>query len=127
MIIVRATIKGEPDVPAITKFFEYGSADEEIFFSSAAMVEEKLRCEMKLNANEALVLFCSYVVKSIRAGKKESSIQNDGAKILSAGNTMIGVPETLRSITFEARIDNLPARKIILKEPVSASKSLLAS
>ena len=72
MISVRATIKGEPDVPAFTKFFEYGSADEEIFFSSSAMVEERLRCGMRLNANEALALFCSHVVKSIRNGKQES-------------------------------------------------------
>ena len=127
MIAVRATIQGEPDVPAFTKFFEYGKGDEEIFFSSAAMVEEKLRCKMKLNANEALVLFCSHVVKSIRAGKKDSTIQDDGVKILTARNTMIGVAETLRSITFEARVDNEPARIIILNEPVTAGKSLLAS
>lgn len=127
MITVRATIKGEPDIPAFTKLYEYGSADEEIFFSSSAMVEEKLRCGMKLNANEALVLLCSFVVKSIRAGKQDASIRNDAAKILSAGNTLIGVAETLRLITFEARIDSKPARKIVFKEPISASKSLLAS
>ena len=127
MISVRVMMMGEPDVPAFTKLFEYGSADEEIFFSSSAMVEEKLRCGMKLNANEALVLLCSFVVKSIRAGKQDASIQNDVAKILSASNTLIGVAETLRLIAFEVRIDSKPARKIVLKEPVSASKSLLAS
>ena len=127
MISVRVMMMGEPDVPAFTKLFEYGSADEEIFFSSSAMVEEKLRCGMKLNANEAVVLLCSFVLKSIRAGKHDASIQKEGGKILSASNTLIGVAETLRLITFEARIDSKPARKIVLKEPVSTSKSLLAS
>ena len=127
MISVRATIKGEPDVPAFTKIFEYGSADEEIFFSSSAMIEERLRCGMKLNANEALVLFCSHVVKSIRKGKQDVSIQNDGKKILTASNTLIGVSETLRLIRFEARVDNKPGRTIVFDEPISASKSLLAS
>jgi urease gamma subunit len=127
MISVRASIKGEPDVPAFTKFFEYGSADEEIFFSSSAMVEERLGCGMRLNANEALVLLCSHVVKSIRKGKQDVSIQNDGKKILTAGNTLIGVSETLHLIRFEARVDNKPARTIVFDEPISASKSLLAS
>lgn len=127
MISVRATIKREPDVPAFTKFFEYGSADEEIFFSSSSMVEERLRCGMRLNANETLVLFCSHVVKSIRNDKQDVTIQNDGKKILTASNTLIGVPETLRLIAFEARVDNKPARTIVFNEPISASKSLLAS
>jgi urease gamma subunit len=127
MITVRATIKGEPDMPAFTKFFEYGSGDEELFFSSAAMVEEKLRCRMKLNANEALVLYCAYLVKSIRSGKHDESIQYGAARILDAKNAMIGVPETLRSITFEAKIDNWPARNIVLKEPIHISRNPLAS
>jgi len=127
MIIVRATIKGEPDVPAFTRVFEYGSTDEEIFFSSSAMVEEKLRCGMKLNANEALVLYCSYLTRSIRGGKSDELIQEGAAKILGSDNTMIGVAETLRLITFEARIDSRPARRIVFIEPISKGKSLLAS
>src|SRR5688572_22251473 len=106
MITVRARIEGEPDMPAFARLYEYGSADEEIFFSSAAMVEEKLRCRMKLNTNEALVLYCSYLVKSIRAGKSDEWIENGAAKVLAASDAMIGVPETLRLITFDARIDN---------------------
>ena len=126
MIIVRATIKGEPDVPPFTKFFEYGSADEEIFFSSAAMVEEKLRNKMKLNANEALVLYSAYLVRAIRMGKRDEMIQTESARILTPNNALIGVPETLRSITFEARIDNRPARSIFLKEPMEISKNSVA-
>lgn len=126
MITVRTTVKGEPDVPAFTKLFEYGSADEEIFFSSASMVEEKLRCGMKLNANEALILYCSHAIKSIRAAKSDQSIQDDAAKILRADDAMIGVSETLRLLTLDVRVDNKPARTIILKEPITASKSLHA-
>ena len=127
MIIVRATIKGEPDVPAFTKSFEYGSYDEEIFFSSAAMIEEKLRCKMKLNANEALIMYCAYLVKSIRGGKRDDSIQLGAKQILPASNAMIGVAETLRSIRFEARIDNMPARIIVLEEPIAISRNQVAT
>ena len=127
MIVVRATIKGEPDVPAFTKSFEYGSDDEEIFFSSAAMVEEKLRCKMKLNANEALVMYCAYLVKSIRGGRRDDSIQLGAKQILTASNTMIGVAETLHSIRFEAKVDNKPARNIVLEEPITISQNPVAS
>ena len=81
MIHVKATIWGEPDVLPFTRIFDYGSADEEIFFSSAAMIQEKLARKMKINANEALVTYCVCVVKSIRAGRSESDIQEDAKEI----------------------------------------------
>jgi urease gamma subunit len=126
MIHVKATIWGEPDVLPFTRIFDYGSADEEIFFSSAAMIQEKLARKMKINANEALVTYCACVVKSIRAGRPESDIQEDAQKILSADKVMVGVPETLRVITFEAKIDSMPAIKITFKEPIPTSSYMLA-
>ena len=123
MMTVRATVKGEPDVPAFTKVFEYGTADEEIFFSSAAMVGEKLRCGMKLNTNEALIMYCSHAVKSIRDSKSDQSIQHDASILLGAEDAMIGVRETLRQITLDVRVDNKPARTITLKEPIAEIKS----
>lgn len=122
MIQVKATVRGEPDVPAFIKVFDY---DEEIFFSSADMVGEKIQRGMKVNANEALMAYCAHIVKSIRAGKRDSNIQDEACKILSVDQVMIGVPETLRAITFEAAIDSRPARKIVLKQPIQAGKYTL--
>jgi urease subunit gamma len=122
MIQIKVTFKGEPDVPAATKVFD---SDEQIFFSSARMIEEKIRRNMKINTNEALVIYCSYVVKSIRAGKKAGEIRNGAARVLSADNVMIGVPETLQEITFEV-IDSRRARKITLKNPIPASSYIMA-
>lgn len=121
MILVRATVKGEPDAPAFTRVFDY---DEEIFFSSAMMVEEKVRQNMKINASEALIAYCAFVVRSIRADKPDN-IQDGASKILSVDRVMIGVPETLRVITFEAAIDSRPARKIVLRQPIRAGKYTL--
>jgi urease subunit gamma len=117
MIHVKATIKGEKDVPPLTKVFDY---DERVFFSSVAMVEEKLQRKMKINANEALLAYCAHVVKSIRAGKKDSSIQRDATRILSADNVMIGVPETLQAIKFEAKLGNR-VRTVAIKKPIPTS------
>lgn len=123
MIRVKATVRGEPDVPPFTRFFDN---DEEIFFSSTDMIKEKIQRNMKINTNEALLIYCSYVVKSIRAGKQDGDIQKGAPKILSASNVMIGVPETLQAITFEAIVDSKSARKITLKEPIPASSYIMA-
>jgi urease gamma subunit len=122
MIRVKATFKGEPDVPAFTRIFD---SDDDIFFSSASMVEEKIRRHTKINANEALVTYCSYVVKSVRAGMQDGEIRNGAPKILSADSVMIGVPETLQEITFEM-IDGEVARKIVIEHPIPASGYIMA-
>lgn len=123
MIHVRATVRGEPDAPAFTKVFDY---DEEIFWSSAKMIEEKVQRGMKINASEALIMYCAFVVKSIRAGNKDSNIQDEARKILSVDRVMIGVPETLREITLEAAVDSKPARRIVLMQPIPAGKYSMA-
>lgn len=123
MIRIMATVKGEPDVPAFTRIFD---SDEEIFFSSAGMIEEKIQRNMKINTNEALITYCAYVVKSIRAGRRDGDIKQGASEILSASNVMIGVPETLQEITFEAIIDSRVVRKIMFKQPIPASSYIMA-
>jgi urease gamma subunit len=119
LIRVKATVRGEPDVPAFIRTFD---SDEEIFFSSSSIIEEKIRQKMKINANEALMTYCAYVLKSIRAGRKDSDIKRGAAKILSANSVMIGVRETLQEIKFEAIIDSSKAaRKIKIKHPIPAA------
>ena len=123
MIHVKATVKGEPDAPAFTKIFDY---DEEIFLNSAKVIEEKVQRDIKINAGEALIAYCAHVVRSIRAGKQDSNIQDEALKILSVEKVMIGVPETLQMITFEAAVDSRPARRIVLKQPIPAGKYSMA-
>jgi urease gamma subunit len=122
LIQIRATVKGEPDVPAFARVFDY---DEQIFITSAKVIEEKIQKELKVNANEALMIYCAHVVKAIRAGKKDRDIQNGASKILSSGSVMIGVPETLQAITLEVTIEN-GTRKIILKEPIRKGSYIMA-
>ena len=123
MIHVKATVRGEPDAPAFTRVFDY---DEAIFLSSAKVIEEKVQRSIKINAGEALIAYCAHVVKSIRAGKQDSNIQDEAQELLSVDKVMIGVPETLRMITFEAAIDSRPARKIVLEQPIPAGKYSMA-
>ena len=119
MILIKAEIKGEPDVPPFTKFFEYpDESDEQIFFSSLELIKEKLSKNLKINTNESLALYCGYVVNQLRARRSIDSIKNNAAKLLKPDNVMVGVPETLRSISFEIALDNLPKKKIIFEKPI---------
>jgi urease gamma subunit len=119
MINVRATVKGEPDTFPFTMDFQYpSSSDERIFYESVQIIKEKSKRKLKLNVNESLVLFCAYIVRSLREHRSTQTIEDCGSKILSADEVMIGVPETLRRITFDALVDNLPGTKIILDQPI---------
>lgn len=126
MIHVRAVIRGEPELPPTIRIFNYSTADEEIFFSSASVVEEKVRRKIRINASEALVAYCALVVRSVRSGEKVSRIKELALKLLTEEGVMIGVPESMRSISFEAIIDAQPVRKIELESPIPAKSYTLA-
>lgn len=70
------------------------------FSNSTEMVKERISRNMKINTNETMIVFCSYLVSEIRSGKIVDIIQDNSSKILSHEKVMIGVPETLRRITF---------------------------
>jgi urease gamma subunit len=119
MINVRAIVKGEPDTLPFMMDFQYPTySDEEIFYRSVQIIKEKSKRNLMLNVNESLVLFCSYIVQGLREHTSRQTIEKSGSKILSADDVMIGVPETLRRITFDVLIDNLPRKQITLHQPI---------
>jgi urease gamma subunit len=128
MIHIKATVKGEPDTAPFAQTFLYADkSDEQVFSNSLRMIKEKLDKNLRVNINESLTIYCAYIVKELRARKPVRVIEKNAQKILPADKVMIGVPETLRKITFEAKIDKLPNRRIILKEPIPTSNYTLAA
>ena len=63
----------------------------------------------------------------MRAGKPKDTVEKNASKILSTHNVMIGVPETLRKIAFEATIDDLPKEVIIFEEPIPVGDYILTT
>jgi urease gamma subunit len=127
MIHIKATVKGEPDTAPFTRTFLYADkSDEQVFYKSWEMIKEKLDKKLRINVNESLIIYCAYVVSELRAHKPIRAIEKNAQKILPASNVMIGVPETLTKITFEAKIDELPKMWITLKEPIPTSNYILA-
>lgn len=128
MINIKATVKGEPDTVPFTHIFLYrNKSDEQIFYNSVEMIKDKLNKNLRININESLIIYCAYAISELRARKPVTVIERNAQKILPPEKVMIGVPESLRKITFETRIDKLPKRRITLKEPIATSNYILAA
>ena len=128
MINIKAEIKGEPDAPPLIRVFEYkDKSDDLIFYSTVEIIKQKIARNLKINANESLIMYCAYVVSELRAHKSINSIEKNASKILSTDKVMIGVPETLRKIRLEAMIDNMPKKQITLDEPMPTSSYILTA
>lgn len=118
-------VKGEQDIPPITKQFQYDNNSEEIFFSGAEMIKERLSKNLKINLNETLLLYCAYIVLELRSGKTILEIQNNAHEILSPDKVMIGVPESIQRIVFDVIIDNKPKEIVKFEEPIPISNYIL--
>ena len=128
MINIKAEIKGEPDTPPFVRIFEYkDKSDDLIFYSTVEIIKQKLARNLKINTNESLIMYCAYVVSELRAHKSIDTIEENASKILSTDKVMIGVPETLRKITFEAIVDNIPKKQIILDQPMPIRRYILTA
>ena len=128
MINVKAKIEGDPDVAPFIRVFEYrDKSDNLIFYSMVERIKEKLARNLKINTNESLLFYCAYVVSELRARKSIDSIEKNASRILSTDKVMIGVPETLRKVTFEAIVDNLPKKQITFDEPMPTSNYILTT
>jgi urease gamma subunit len=128
MINVKAKIEGEPDVAPFIRVFEYrDKSDDLIFYSMVERIKEKLAKNLKINTNESLLFYCAYVVSELRAHKSIDSIEKNASRILSTDKVMIGVPETLKKVTFEAIVDNMPKKQITFDEPMPTSNYILTT
>ncbi|HKU32749.1 MAG TPA: urease subunit gamma [Candidatus Nitrosotalea sp.] len=111
-------VKGEPDITPFTKLFEFSDQDEPIFLNVIEMVRDKLSRKLQLNVHEALLAYYDYLVSEIRAKKSDSDIIENSSKILTRDDVLIGVPETLREITFNITVDNFLKRTIQFVKPI---------
>ena len=118
------TVKGESDL-SFTKLFEFKNEDDAIFHNVVELVKDKLSKNLKLNVNEALWVYCAHIVSEIRSNKSESEIIHNSSKILTRDNVLIGVPETLREITFNITLDNFPKKLIRYNEPIPTANYIM--
>lgn len=128
MIFIKITVQGEPDTSPFTKIYSYyRKSDEEIFIRSALMIKDKLDKNFKININESLLLYSEFIVSELRDGKSIEQIQKNTSNLLSPEQVMIGVPETLRQISFKVMLDNESMKSIVLNAPIQISDYILKS
>jgi len=128
LIYIKITVKGEPDTFPFTKVYQYSSkSDEEIFIRSAIMTKDRLDKNLKININEAILMYSAFIVSELRDGRLIEQIQKNASNLLSPEQVMIGVPETLRKMSFEVMLDNESMKFIILNTPIQISDYILKS
>lgn len=128
MIYIKLTVKGEPDTSPFTRVYQYSSkSDEEIFINSEIMTKDRLEKNLKININEAILVYSAFIVSELRDGRQVEQIQKNASRILSPEQVMIGVPESLRKMSFEVMLDDGCLKFIVLITPIQISDYILKS
>jgi urease gamma subunit len=114
-------------MPPFTKIFEYDSDSENIFFLGVEVIKNRLSQNLRINLNETLMLYAGLITNELRAGKSSSEIKEIVGSLLSPDKVLIGVPESLKHISFDVKIDENPKQIITLNEPIPTTDYILVS
>jgi len=122
---IEVSIQGDPDIKPYTKIFHYEKSDELIFFESTQLIKKRLLNNMRLNINEALGLFVAYVITSLNERKTISEIQKHISELLLPHQVMIGVPESLRKLTFTITTNDMRSELMSITTPIRIDQYFL--
>ena len=127
MIDVTVTVQGEPDTVPFTRIFRfYNKADYIILSKLIKSINDKLSKDMRINLNETLYIYLNHIIKELRLHRNANQMITNASTLLTPDKVMIGVPESLRKISFNVLMPNSQRLKIIIKEPISTSGYILA-
>jgi urease gamma subunit len=126
MIDIKVMVRGEIDTPPFVRVFQFPDKEEEsIFFNVIVSIKKKIEMDLRINANESLAIFCAYVIEQMREYKSQDQIENAAQGILTSDQVMIGVPETLREMSFDVIVDDFPKQRIKFNEPMKISNYMM--
>jgi urease subunit gamma len=91
------------------------------------MIKDRLSRNLKININEAITIYSAFIVSELRSGKSIEQIQKNASFLLGPEQVMIGVPETMRKISFEVTLDDNSMKLIVLNTPIQISDYILKS
>ena len=127
MIDVAVTVQGEPDTVPFTRIFRfYNKTDYIILSKLIKSINDKLSKDMRINLNETLYIYLNFIIKELRLHRKTNEMITNASTLLTPDKVMIGVPESLRKISFNILMPNSQRLKITIKEPISTSGYILA-
>jgi len=122
---IEVLVQGEPDVKPFTQIFYYEKSDKDIFFESTQLIKKRLLNNLRLNINETLGLFVAYITTSLDECKTISEIQKHIPKLLLPHQVMIGVPESLRKLTFRITTNDNGSELISITTPICINQYFL--
>ncbi len=122
---IEVLVQGDPDIKPFTKIVHYEKSDELIFYESTQLIKKHLLNNMRLNINETLGLFVAYVITSLNEHKTISEIQKVIPNMLLPHQVMIGVPESLRKLTFTITTDEIKNEPMSIVTPIRIDQYFL--
>jgi urease gamma subunit len=127
LIDVTVIVQGDPDTVPFTRIFRfYNKADYIILSKLIKSINDKLSKYMKINLNETLYIYLNYIINELRLHRKTNEMITNASTLLTPDQVMIGVPESLRKISFNVVMPNSQILKITIKEPISTTGYILA-
>lgn len=91
------------------------------------MTKDRLDKNLKININEAILMYSAFIVSELRDDIPIEQIQKNASNLLSPEQVMIGVPETMRKMSFEVMLDDESMKFLILNTPIQISDYILKS
>jgi len=122
---IEVLVQGDSDIKPFTRIFHYEKSDELIFFESTKLIKKHLLNNMRLNINETLGLFFAYITTSLNEGKTISEIQKHIPELLLPHQVMIGVPESLRKLTFTITTNDMSSEQMSITTPIRIDQYFL--
>jgi len=122
---IEVLVQGDPDIKPFTKIFRYEESDELMFFESTQLIKKDLLNNMRLNINETLGLFVSYIITSLNEHKTIKEIQKHIPDMLLPHQVMIGVPESLRKLTFTITTNDMDNEQMSITAPIRIDQYFL--
>jgi urease gamma subunit len=127
LIDVTVIVQGDLDTVPFTRIFRfYNKADYIILSKLIKSINDKLSKDMRINLNETLYIYLNYIIKELRLHRKTNEMISYDSTLLTPDQVMIGVPESLRKISFNVVMPNSQRLKITIKEPISTTGYILA-
>ena len=121
-------MEGEPDTAPFTRIYHfYSKTDYIILSNSIKTINNKLSRKLKININETLYIYLKYVIDQLRSHGNRNKIKKNISRLLTPDQVMIGVPESLRKISFNIKVENTQRLCITIKEPIPTTSYVLSS
>ena len=117
---IEVLIQGDPDIKPITRIFDY---DKPTLLQTTQLIKKRLSNNMLLNISDTLGLFVAYIVTMLEENK-DNEIQEHLPKLLASHQVMIGVPESMRKLTFKIPI-NGAVKEMSITEPIHINQYIL--